>query len=59
MKVDVDPTQFLVKGDEDEASETLIENSMEQNCSDDPPILSSLGLTHITSVNPYSFLVNF
>lgn len=43
----VDPTQFLAQDDDDAVS-----NGEEQ-----PPILTSLGLTHINHVNPLNYLV--
>lgn len=49
-EIDMDPTEFLAHDD----------NESEKGFNDSgPPILTSLGLTHRTHVNPYSFLVCF
>lgn len=47
---DMDPSQFLARENEDD------ETGNEEDGG--PPILTSLGLTHINHVNPYSFLVS-
>ncbi|KAJ6637460.1 Zinc finger protein, partial [Pseudolycoriella hygida] len=48
---DVDPSQFLAR-DNDDGDEL----ATEEEGGGGPPILTSLGLTHINHVNPYSFL---
>lgn len=56
--MELDPSQFLAQGSSDDDSEN--EHDMEHNGSesqngDGPPILTSLGLTHINSVsNPFA-----
>lgn len=49
---EMDPSQFL-------ARETEEEETVNEEEGGGPPILTSLGLTHINHVNPYSFLVSF
>lgn len=46
----VDPTQFLAQEDDDDGA---------SNGEDQPPILTSLGLTHINHVNAQNCLVCF
>lgn len=63
--MDIDPTQFLERGDdddvgyqhddEDEYQDTI--PPLVQLMEEGPPILTSLGLTHINHVNPYNYLV--
>lgn len=49
-EIDMDPTEFLAHDD----------NDSDRGFNDNgPPILTSLGLTHRTHVNPFSFLVCF
>ncbi len=48
---EMDPSQFLARENDDE------EPANEGEGGGGPPILTSLGLTHINHVNPYSFLV--
>lgn len=43
--MDLDPSQFLAGSDDDDDDATREENG--------PPILTSLGLTHINHVNPF------
>jgi hypothetical protein len=50
--MELDPSQFLAQGSSDDESED--EQSRIQN-GNGPPILTSLGLTHINSVqNPFA-----
>lgn len=54
---EVDPTQFLARDNDDD---TDLDGTAAQTFAEEgPPILTSLGLTHINHVNPYSFLVCF
>lgn len=51
---DIDPAQFLATSNDVDPYHT---DSSIRESTDGPPILTSLGLTHINSVNPFSFLV--
>ncbi|KAG5683827.1 hypothetical protein PVAND_013090 [Polypedilum vanderplanki] len=56
--MELDPTQFLAQGSSDEESEIDHDQNSSQN-GDGPPILTSLGLTHINSVsNPFASYAN-
>jgi Zinc-finger of C2H2 type len=48
--MELDPTQFLAQDDDDDDASRQHQVSMEEG----PPILTSLGLTHINAVNPYN-----
>lgn len=55
--MELDPSQFLAQGSSDDDSENEQENSQNQSQQNGngPPILTSLGLTHINSVsNPFA-----
>jgi hypothetical protein len=56
--MELDPSQFLAQGSSDEESENeqdVEHNGSESQNGDGPPILTSLGLTHINSVpNPFA-----
>jgi hypothetical protein len=54
--MELDPSQFLAQGssDDDDSENEDVEQNGSQN-GDGPPILTSLGLTHINSVsNPFA-----
>lgn len=54
--MELDPSQFLAQGSSDDDSENEDDESIKNG--NGPPILTSLGLTHINSVsNPYSSLM--
>lgn len=62
--MELDPSQFLAQGSSDDESDNDDDLSRAASIKngDGPPILTSLGLTHINSVssNPFaSFLVSF
>lgn len=62
--MELDPSQFLAQGSSDDESEIDDELSRSESLQNGngPPILTSLGLTHINSVsaNPYgSHMVGF
>lgn len=54
--MELDPSQFLAQGSSDDDSENEQGNRLKsQQNGNGPPILTSLGLTHINSVsNPFS-----
>lgn len=60
--MELDPSQFLAQGSSDDESEIDDEHSRSESLinGNGPPILTSLGLTHINSVpsNPYSTFVS-
>lgn len=66
LNVEIDPTVFLAQhvGDDDFEDENDDYNSERDSIpapimsmEEGPPILTSLGLTHINHVNPYNYLV--
>lgn len=54
--MELDPSQFLAQGSsEDESDNEVSSSRLNLPSGNGPPILTSLGLTHINSVqNPYS-----
>lgn len=53
--MELDPSQFLAQGSSDESDSEEASNRLGLPNGNGPPILTSLGLTHINSVqNPYS-----
>lgn len=63
MDEDIDPTQFLARDDDDYSrdEDEPISLTGSNNAGDGeggPPILTSLGLTHINAINPYSGMVS-
>lgn len=64
VQMEIDPSQFLARSedeiDDDESNADDDEDDEDTNGHNDnngPPILTSLGLTHINSVNPFSYMV--
>lgn len=64
VQMEIDPSQFLARSedenDDDESNADDDEDDEDANGHNDnngPPILTSLGLTHINSVNPFSYMV--
>lgn len=64
VQMEIDPSQFLARSedeiDDDESNADDDEDDEDPNGHNDnngPPILTSLGLTHINSVNPFSYMV--
>lgn len=55
MDDDIDPTQFLARDEEDYTRDDDEPINLQTAAADNdgPPILTSLGLTHINAVNPY------
>jgi hypothetical protein len=53
--MEIDPTQFLAQNDDDDDDDDTPRIPQPQvSMEEGPPILTSLGLTHINSVNPYN-----
>ena len=63
VQMEIDPSQFLASEDDngdDESNAEDDDDDEDANANNDnngPPILTSLGLTHINSVNPFSYMV--
>lgn len=62
LKIDIDPSQFLAREDDDDYNngndddeDDLLQPLMSME--EGPPILTSLGLTHINHVNPFGYMV--
>jgi hypothetical protein len=50
--MELDPSQFLAQGSSEDESENDDEERLENG--NGPPILTSLGLTHVNSITPFS-----
>lgn len=52
--MELDPSQFLAPGSSDEESDTDDEHANSAQNGTGPSILTSLGLTHINSINTFN-----